>query len=49
LLNWAKNNKTEHIHLMTKEWSGGELSSESQIGEIINHVTIYCWKDKQKS
>lgn len=40
----VKNDKTDHIHLMTKEWGGGELSSESQGEEILNHVKIYCWK-----
>ena len=46
LLSWVKNEKTEHIHLMTKEWGDGELSSESQVGEILNHVKIYCWNKR---
>ena len=29
------------------ENGGNELSSESQIGEILNHVKIYCWNDEQ--
>ncbi len=38
-----KTEESEHIHLMTEEWGGSELSSESQIGEIINHVKIISW------
>lgn len=36
--------ETDHTHLMTEEWGGYELSSESQGDEILNHVKIYCWK-----
>lgn len=43
---WSEK-KSEHIHLFTKEWGGGELSSDSQGGEIINHVKIYCWNEKE--
>ncbi|MBP6002623.1 MAG: immunity protein 32 [Pyrinomonadaceae bacterium] len=35
--------ESEHIHFFTEEWGGFELSSESQIGEIINHVKIISW------
>jgi hypothetical protein len=35
-----------HKHLATEEWAGTELSSESQGGEILNQVKIYCWKNK---
>jgi hypothetical protein len=38
----------EHLHLATEEWAGTELSSESQSGEVINQVTIYCWKSQSK-
>lgn len=40
----VKATDTDHIHLMTKEWGGGELSSESQGDEVLNYVKIYCWK-----
>lgn len=49
LLHWSKADKTEHIHLMTEEWGGHELSSESQVGDILNHVKVYCWNDEQMS
>ena len=49
LLKSAEKGTNEHIHLMTEEWAGYELSSESQGGEILNQVTIYCWNDKQKT
>lgn len=39
-----------HIHLMTKEWSGTELSSERQnVGEgvvLINHVKVMIWPEQ---
>ena len=35
--------ESEHVDLFTEEWGGLELSSESQIGEIINHVKIISW------
>lgn len=44
LLSHTKEGNFDHTHLMTEEWGGYELSSESQGGEIINHVKIYCWK-----
>jgi len=47
LLRWSRSNKTEHIHLMTEEWGGHELSSQSQIGEVLNHVKVYCWNEEQ--
>jgi hypothetical protein len=40
----VKRGETDHTHLMTEEWGGGELSSESQGDEVLNHVKIYCWK-----
>ena len=44
LLSQTKEGNFDHAHLMTEEWGGYELSSDSQGGEIINHVKIYCWK-----
>lgn len=37
----------DHIHLMTKEWGGNELSSpvQSSENEIINHVKVFKWTD----
>lgn len=46
LLKSAEKSNSEHTHLMTEEWGGYELSSESKGGEIINHVKIYCWNEK---
>ena len=49
LLAHTKEGHFDHDHLMTEEWGGNELSSESQGDEIINQVKIYCWKgDKQQ-
>lgn len=35
----------DHIHLMTKNWGGSELSDikQCQENEIINHVKIFKW------
>ena len=44
LLKSAEKDENDHIHLMTEEWGGYELSSESQGDEVLNHVKIYCWK-----
>lgn len=41
---WAEEDKSDHIHLFTKEWGDGELSSESQGYNVVNHVKIYCHK-----
>lgn len=35
-----------HVHLMTPEWGGNELSPETQGGTVLNHVEVYCWKGK---
>ncbi len=36
---------SDHIHLMTKDWGGDELSCEKQCEEnqTINHVKIFQW------
>ena len=36
-----------HTHLMTEGWAGTELSPESQGGEILNQVKIFCWKTRK--
>ena len=46
LLESARKSGKDHIHLMTEEWSGYELSSESQGGEIIHQVNIHCRNEK---
>lgn len=35
----------EHVHLMTLDWGGGELSSEKQSPEssLIKHVKLCKW------
>ena len=43
LLESTKKKKTEHIHLFTEEWGGYELSSQNQVGKLLNKVTIHCW------
>lgn len=39
--------KQDHVHLMTKEWGGNELSGEkqSQENQLVNHVKIFKWID----
>jgi Immunity protein 32 len=43
-------NKTsdDHIHLMTKNWGGNELSDDKQCveNELINHVKLFKWTVK---
>ncbi len=36
----------DHLHLMTGDWGGDELSSEKQNSnaELINHVKIFKWE-----
>ncbi|MFV9484899.1 Imm32 family immunity protein [Christiangramia sp. ASW11-125] len=45
----SQESKSEHLHLMTKEWGGSELTQEKQNNstdfELINHVKIMFWKD----
>jgi hypothetical protein len=38
--------ENDHVHLMTPQWGGGELSSEQQNPEavLVNHVKILHWK-----
>jgi hypothetical protein len=49
LLRLVRNTKEGHFnhdHLMSDQWGGSELTSESQSKEsdLINHVKVYCWK-----
>jgi len=41
----AEAGRKEHIHLMTKDWSGDELSSVAQDSEasLLHQVTIHGW------
>ena len=46
LIDGTKAEHFDHIHLMTPEWGGSELSSEVQgKGSLINQVTVHCWKN----
>lgn len=38
----------EHVHLMTEDWGGNELSNDKQnsSSELINHVKILKWVSK---
>jgi hypothetical protein len=46
LIDCTKANQFDHIHLMTEEWGGHQLTSTLQgKGEIIDQVTIVCWKN----
>ena len=36
----------EHDHLMTQDWGGSGLTSAKQgEGEVVHHVTVYCWDE----
>lgn len=41
----AEAGRKEHIHLMTEDWSGRELSSVAQDSEarLLHQVTIHGW------
>jgi hypothetical protein len=43
----ARHTRQEHIHLMTEDWGGGELTAEpaSDDGMLVNLMTIYYWPD----
>ena len=46
LLEHTKPNSFNHMHLMSPEWGGNELSAEVQgEGDPIHHVKVYCWKN----
>ncbi len=44
LLNTKDDN--DHMHMMTPEWGGEQLTSERQneTAKLINHVKIFRWK-----
>jgi hypothetical protein len=46
LANQIEKRGSDHIHLMTKEWCGRELSGEAQseTSELIKHVKVFGWK-----
>jgi hypothetical protein len=46
LLKSAEKGMNDHTYLMTEEWGGYELCSESQGGEILNHIKIHCRNKK---
>lgn len=43
------NNQNDHIHLMTPEWGGGELSADQQnLGDdikLMHQLKIMYWKE----
>ena len=43
-----KSNTSEHLHLMSEEWGGNELSSQpfSKEDKVIHHVKIFLWKSE---
>jgi hypothetical protein len=45
----ASYDSEEHLHLMTDDWGGDELSSEKQNSnaELIHHVKVFKWKDER--
>jgi len=40
----------DHLHLMTENWGGNELSDDKQCSEneIINHVKLFKWIGKNQ-
>ena len=40
-------NKEEHIHLMSPNWGGNELTEEKQgeVNTLVNHVKIFYWRE----
>ena len=48
LTEMAQQQDTEHRHLMTEDWGGGELSNDKQGLEnnLYHHVKIFFWKKK---
>jgi Immunity protein 32 len=41
-LRFLKHNRTDHVHFMTSEWGGGELSEKLQNAEnlLVHHLRI---------
>lgn len=48
LTDMARQQETEHRHLMTEDWGGAELSNDKQglENKLYHHVKIYIWKSK---
>jgi hypothetical protein len=48
LIKHAEEKGNEHLHLMTEDWGGKELTNEKQCDEnaLFNHVKIFCWHNK---
>jgi len=48
--NLIENKKTDHIHLMTEDWGGIELTNDKQNfnSELINHVKIFNWYSEEE-
>ncbi|MGE0669382.1 MAG: Imm32 family immunity protein [Parachlamydiales bacterium] len=42
------NTTNDHVHLMTPDWGGNELSKEKQCSqnELIHHVKIFNWSNE---
>ncbi len=47
LIDASKSIGNEHLHLMTNDWGGNELSNQKQskTNILINHVKVFCWND----
>jgi hypothetical protein len=45
LASQAEKGRKEHVHLMTEEWAGNELTSAQQDAEstLLNKVNIHAW------
>jgi hypothetical protein len=41
-LEWIKRGETDHFHLMTEDWGGGELQvfPESKTEKLVHHVKV---------
>ena len=46
LKNLSGNEGEEHLHLLTEDWGGSELSSDKQNekAKLIHHVKIFKWQ-----
>ena len=40
----------EHLHLMTPDWGGSELTATAQgDGRVLHHVVLFCWDEEDAS
>ncbi|WP_148864691.1 Imm32 family immunity protein [Marinobacter fonticola] len=48
LLKLAAHSEIDHIHLMTEDWGGDELSSDKQNqgAELVHHVKVFKWESE---